>query len=245
MEMETAGSDSNGATVAADYQVQLDDGRILGLSKSQQVLVYDETQRPPFARKNGSEVSVGDQLLNISDDMRNDIEVYMDLASQFKNEDFVRRYHQNVLTKLQQKFPSDTQTQLVQDVLNAIKLDFPDIHDITEYKVRYWVTVDKEIDHSVEDLRSHAPQSKEDFDRFMSVLNIDQQIADLYWSLGISSLRNDRRYEGRQATLVYQRFLLDTDSVSELLDIPDSDRSRLLFQARSSVFEVVDRRECK
>ena len=188
---------------------------------------------------------VGDQLLVISDEMRNDIEVYMGLASKFKNEDFVRRYHKNVLEMLEQKFPCETQSQLVAAVLNAIQKEFPEASDVTEYKVKYWVTVNSEIDQSIESLRSHAPRSKEDFDRFMRVLNIEEPLSGLYWSVGINSLRNDRRYEGRQATQVYQRFLQDPDSVSGILDIPIQEASRLLVQARSNVFEVLGRSKYK
>ena len=241
--VQASASPSTVSAAEPDYQIQLDDGRTLGLFKSRPVLIYDETRRPPFAQRKGSEVAVGDHLLVISDEMRSDIEVYMDLASRFKNENVVRKYHQHVREKLQRAYPSCNQAQLIERVLSAIQEEFPDAEDITEHKIRYWVTVGREIDQSFDNLRSHAPRSKKDFDRFMHVLNIDEQLADLYWTLGINSLRIDRRHEGRQATLVYQRFLLDSTSVAALLSIPANEESRLLVQARSNVFEVIERKE--
>ncbi len=241
--VQASASLSSTNTTDPDYQVQLDDGRTIGLYKSRPVLVYDETRRPPFAQRVGSEVEVGDHLLVISDEMRNDIEAYMDLAGRFRNENVVRKYHQHVLEKLQSLYPDSNQSQLIDSVQSAIQEAFPDAEDITEHKIRYWVTVGHEIDQSFDDLRSHAPRSREDFDLFMHVLGIDEQLTDLYWTLGINSLRIDRRYEGRQATLVYQRFLLDSTSVAGLLSIPAAEESRLLVQARSNVFEVIEKKE--
>ena len=226
-----------------DLRIQLDDGRSLGLFKSRPVIIYDETRRPPFAQRNGSEIEVGDHVLVISDEMRNDIEVYMDLAGRFRNENVVRKYHQHVYERLCHAYPNKNQVQMIESVRSDIQATFPDAEDITEHKIRYWITVDREIDQSFDDMRSHAPRSKEDFDRFMNVLSIDEQLADLYWTLGINSLRIDRRHEGRQATLVYQRFLLDSTSVAALLSIPATEESRLLVQARSNVFEVIEKKE--
>lgn len=240
--VQASASPSSTNMADPDYQVQLDDGRTLGLFKSRPVLVYDETRRPPFAQRVGSEVEVGDHLLVISDEMRNDIEVYMDLAGRFRNENVVRKYHQHVLEKLQRLYPDSNQSQLIAGVQSAIQEAFPNAKDITKQKIRYWITVGHEIEQSFDDLRSHAPRSREDFDRFMHVLGIDEELADLYWTLGINSLRIDRRYEGRQATLVYQRFLLDSTSVAGLLSIPPAEESRLLVQARSNVFEVIEKR---
>lgn len=231
------------STVNPDYEIQLDDGRTLGLFKTRPVLIYDETRRPPFAQRNGLDINIGDNLLVISDEMRSDISVYMDLASRFKNENIVRKYHEHVQDRLRSTFPELSQTDLVETIRSAIQKAFPGAEGITEHKVRYWVTVSREIDLSFDDLRSHAPATREDFDRFTHVLGIDDHFAEIYWTLGITSLRTDRRHEGRQATLVYQRLLLDSTSVAALLGIPADEESRLLVQARTNVFEVIEKRK--
>jgi len=241
--LQASASSSTTLASTPDYQIQLDDGRLLGLYKSRPVLIYDETRRPPFAQRTGSDVEVGDHLLVISDEMRDDIEVYMDLAGRFKNENVVRKYHHHVYERLCRVYPDKNKIQMIESVESDIKAAFPDAEDITEHKIRYWITVDRELHQTFDELRSHAPRSKEDFDCFMHVLGIDVQLADLYWTLGISSLRVDRRHEGRQATLVYQRFLMDSSSVAALLSIPAAEESRLLVQARSNVFEVINKEE--
>ncbi len=237
-------SQASSPTLAAttsppDFEMLLDDGRLIGAFKTRAILVYDETRRPPFTQTTGSEIEVGDHILVISDEMRDDIEVYMDLAGRFKNENVVRKYHQHVIEQLNTLYPDQSQIQMINGIQSDINSASPTLEEITEYKIRYWITVDRELDQPFDQLLSHAPGVREDYDRFMRLLRIDDQLADLYWDLGINSLRRDRRHEGRQATLVYQRLLMDPDSVSALLSIPAAEQSRLLVQARSNVFEII------
>ena len=230
------------STSIPDFHIQLDDGRSLGVYKSRPVLIYDETRRPPFVQRTGSDIEVGDHLLVISDEMRDDIEVYMELAGKFKSENVLRKYHEHVCEKLRILYPNQNLAQMIKNVQSEIQTEFPDSDDITSHKVRYWVTVDQELDQPFDELLSHAPRSKEDFDRFVHILNIDEPLAQIYWTLGINSLRIDRRHEGRQASLVYQRFLMDPSSVASLLSIPAAESSRLQVQARSNVYEIIDKK---
>ncbi len=236
---DTGSLDWNTATSIVDFRFDLDDGRIIGMRKSSPTLVYDESRRPPYIQKTAAELRVGDHFLDISDEMRDDIEVYMDLAGRFKSEGVVRAFHRHVVDKLNEQFPDQTVSQRINNLRQRFNDVFPNETEITDAKIRYWVTVGQEINLPFEDLVSHAPKAKSDFEMFMRVLNIDEPYPELYWGLGINSLRTDRRHEGRQATLVYQRLLLDPVSVASLLSIPSSELARLQTQARLNVVEIL------
>ena len=223
-----------------DFVLQLDGAPKMGVSKSQPVFIYDESKRPPFICKQGGEVSVGDNILIITDDMRSEIDSYIDSAGPQGAEHVVRKYHSDIKERLNARKYSSL-IELVRGLRAEIKQQNPEHDSISESQLQYWVHAIDQLDQPIEELIPHAPRDREDFEVFTKVLGIDENISSIYWDYGISRLRTDRQKEGRKATKVYIRLLIDPHSVKALLQIPQLVVDRVLEQARMNVFEILSR----
>ncbi|MEQ8857898.1 MAG: hypothetical protein RIC56_04570 [Pseudomonadales bacterium] len=222
-----------------DFVLNLDGHPPVASHLSRPFFVYDSTRRPPFSQKGGNDLLTGDLVLIISDAMRDDVESLMDSAGFDACEKVVRRYHQHVAERIKEEFDGKSTSETVTEIRVRLAAAHSDVEDFTDAKIRYWVTVERELSQPLENLLSHAPRSKKDYDAFMVSIGIkDQQITDIYWSMGIARLRAERRSEGRYATMLYQRLLIDPDSVANLVGLSAATVDRLLNQARLNLFEI-------
>ena len=81
-----------------------------------------------------------------------------------------------------------------------------------------WLKVEERKITPRDQLRPHAPQSRREFNVFMAVIKVPQEVAEKIWTEGIEPLRIDRRRAGLRMAQAFISVLVDPHAAAAGLD---------------------------
>jgi hypothetical protein len=110
----------------------------------------------------------------------------------------------------------------------------------TQAAVVGWLRVEEYRKLPPEQRQPHAPQRRREFDAFMSVLGVNEAVADKMWMEGIQPLRIDRRRAGQRMAQAFVSVLVDPHGTASGFSASVREGIRLLRQkALDHVDEVI------
>jgi hypothetical protein len=112
--------------------------------------------------------------------------------------------------------------------------DFP-----SEDAIRRWLDVADLLDAPRDSVRPQAPGGRRHYLAFMKALNISDDVAHLYWDLGIFLTRSKRIQRGAFFHQTFMAVLIDPDGTASRLD--ESSRSEMwcIYEAAEDHVETV------
>jgi hypothetical protein len=170
-------------------------GRHIHLHEGTRIIRYNAEAEPrPFTSCCASTVEQGDTVFVIDEE-------YMQMVARHCSvrrtaPEWLRAYH-NTVKAAQQAFPGETVRDKAKIVLEQMKKryasDLPELATVVN-----WLNVDALLGESLDDVRPHAPRTREMFDRFAAVLGV-AGVADAFWNQAIRATRSLRIRAGFSA----------------------------------------------
>ena len=130
-------------------------------------------------------------------------------------QNWVDVYHRAVEASLAQ-IPGDTLSAKAHSVLT--KIHVRGARTKSQGAVLDWLKVEERKLIPRDQLRPHAPQSRREFNVFMAVIKVPQEIAEKIWTEGIEPLRIDRRRAGLRMAQAFISVLVDPHAAAAGLD---------------------------
>jgi hypothetical protein len=130
-------------------------------------------------------------------------------------QNWVDVYHRAVEASLAQ-IPGDTLSAKAYSVLTEIRAR--GARTKSHGAVLDWLKVEERKITPRDQLRPHAPQSRREFNVFMVVIKVPQEVAEKIWTEGIEPLRIDRRRAGLRMAQAFISVLVDPHAAAAGLD---------------------------
>ncbi len=202
--------------------------------------VYDRESwnAPKFIIKNAKDLSEGDQVFLMPDDLRSEIEALLRTGGkQSVQHLFLENYHQEI-SRLTASI-SRKKTVVARAIFEAMcRLD-PEMEkreNVTN--VLRWISIEGLREVPIEERRPQAPRRRRHFLAFAKAIGIEQNMAETYWNLSICQIRKDRINEGRGAGEFFTNLLFDATYVAILTQIPRSRVDELRMKALDNLHQI-------
>lgn len=180
-------------------------GRLLKARPASTIVRYvQDAELNPFERAAARTVESGDTIIvpdNIFIQKAREILPIRVLA-----QSWVEIYHSMVQAQLP-SIPGATLNAKARHVLDAIQAK--GARTQSQGAVLDWLRVEEHMRLPPEQRQPHAPQRRREFDAFVSVLGVNEAVADKMWMEGIQPLRIDRRRAGQRMAQAFVSVLVD------------------------------------
>lgn len=230
-----------------DYvEIDIEGGRRMHRGRRASVYVYDPAARESralgFRPAYAEDLTQGDQIFVMSDDMRDQVEetfaragVTFTDAKRF--ESLLRQYHTQVLQRVRERYPggvADAARAIRETMLNA----HPALADDAN-NVRYWINL-KDADRTPFDqLLPQAPRHVETFRAFMEALGFDANQIEVFWIGAVQRVRGTRISDGLNLGEHYDRVLFDPEAAATYDRLTPEVLNSLRAGALDNVYEVI------
>ena len=124
-------------------------------------------------------------------------------------------YHTTVQTQLP-NIPGNSLNEKAKYVLNEIRGRGGKTQ--TQAAVLNWLKVEEHMQVDAERRQPHAPQRRNEFDVFMAILGVNDELSERMWVEGIQPLRIDRRRAGYRMAQAFVSLLVDPHGTTSGLD---------------------------
>jgi hypothetical protein len=152
--------------------------------------------------------------------------------------DVLRQYHQTVLDKSVSVPGRDlaSKAETLKARMRQIdpRADFP-----SEDTIRRWLDVADLLDAPRDSVRPQAPGSRRHYLVFMKALNISDDVAHLYWDLGIFLTRSKRIQRGAFFHQTFMAVLIDPDGTASRLNEANRSEMWRIYEAAEDHVETV------
>lgn len=234
-------------------KIALENGQILYRRPTHHVYLYDPANEAATARGFRSaqvqSLVPGDKLFVMSQELRELVESALKEAGvpiahdkSFENE--LREYHEEVLRRLETRFPRRVRAEQVRQLRAHIvshleqknpmlAKDFPGLAAVS-----HWVNLGGSADTPFDQLQPQAPQKEAHFSLLAQTLGFSKLETAYLWRRVIMPIRNARRQDGRHVSDLYAHMLLQPESVMLNGGIPRATIKLLFSKARENVVVV-------
>lgn len=183
-------------------------GKHIHLHEGTRIVCYNVEAEPrPFTCCKACDVEQGDTVFVIDEEYAQMVARHCSVSRAAP--EWLRAYH-NLIKVAQQAFPGESVRDKAKNVLEQMKKrgtsDLPDITSVVN-----WLNVDVLLGESLDDVRPHAPRTRDMFDRFVEVLGVAQVVADTFWNQAIKATRSLRIRAGFSALNFSIDVLTDPD----------------------------------
>ena len=231
------------------WQIILESGQDQYRRPTHKVYVYDpssvESTDHGFRPCEVRSLKIGDKLFVMSAELREFVEqVLKDAGIPIRHdktfEKALRAYHEQILKKLAERFPTGTLVDKVRLLRRTILEERPELEENFpgEQAIRRWVNLGESENTPFEKLKPQAPRKEEHFKAFAEVLNMTPLEAAYQWQRVIMMIRNTRCQDGRHVSDVYTYMLLQPESAMVHVNISRQTINLLFGLARESVVTV-------
>lgn len=228
-----------------DYvEIAIEDGRRIHRGRGARIYIYNPVAKEAsdlgFVPDDAANVSRGDHIFVMSEEMRDEVEatfaaagVKFDEASRY--EELLRHYHASVLAKVRQNFSSNTAeaARMISDAMGKGKIA-PNVLQ----NVRYWISLKRAAETPYNELMPQAPRHHATFKVFMEVLGFDAKETTVFWNGAVKPVRGTRIADGVNLGDHYERVLLDSGGASAYDRLKPEVLKTLRASALDNVYEV-------
>jgi hypothetical protein len=177
--------------------------------------LYDPDALQHFSRRLARDLMPGDEICVFTPDL-------IGLARErFKFSanapDVLKLYHKAIMEASEHLPGRDFTSKAVALRARMLEMDpAPDLPGVEA--MRRWIDVANLLDAPRDSVRPQAPGSRRHFLTFMKALNISEDVAHLYWNLGIFMTKSKRIQRGAFFHQTFMAVLLDPDGTASRLD---------------------------
>ena len=201
--------------------------RVLILSGGDRIKVFDGSEIPvyesdasyPWSKAFAKDIRVGDEICLFRTDLVESARAILKLSA--RAPDFLAKYHTTVASAAA-KLPGEDLNGRVLALrerilqLNA-NADLPAIQ-----MIRRWIEVEELAHVPRDEVRPHAPRTKENYDLLMRALGVGDLLANILWEEGVFGTRSVRIKTGAFFHQLLMAVLIDPDGVGSRLPQLDS-----------------------
>jgi hypothetical protein len=193
---------------------------------------------PKFIIKRAKDLSEGDQVFLMPDDLRSEIEALLRTGgAQSVQHMLLESYHQEI-ARLTAGI-SRKKAAVARMVFEAMCSIDPEMNKRENVdNVLRWINVESLKDVPVEERRPQAPRRRRHFLAFAKAIGIEEQMAQTYWTLSICPVRTDRIHEGRAASEFFTNLLFDGTFAAIRSHIPNSRIEELRLRALDNLYQI-------
>lgn len=223
----------------------LSSGRRIRARPGSTIIRYDQhAELNPFEKTNAADVRERQSV--VVPDNAFIIEAREVLPIQVLAQSWVEVYHSTVEASLQ-NIEGDSLNAKARQVLRDVRAR--GARTQTAGAVLSWLKVEEYKQLPAEKRQSHAPQRRREFDAFMSVLGVNESVAEKMWMEGIQPLRIDRRRAGQRMAQAFVSVLVEPHGTTSHFSAPVREGIRALRKKaldhldRIVEVKMIDRRE--
>lgn len=164
---------------------------------------------PKFIIKSAKDLTEGDQVFLMPDDLRSEIEGLLRTGgAQSVQHVLLESYHQEIM-RLTAGF-SRKRAAAAREIFEVMCHLDPEMRKRENLtNVLRWINLESLQDIPIEERRPQAPRQRRHFLAFAKAIGIEEQMAETYWNLSICRIRSDRIHEGRAAGEFFTNLLFD------------------------------------
>lgn len=152
--------------------------------------------------------------------------------------DVLKNYHKAVIDKAVSVLGRDMAAKAATVRARMRQID-PGADFPSEDTVRRWLDVADLLDAPRDSVRPQAPGSRRHYVAFMKALSISDDVAQLYWDLGIFSTRSKRIQRGAFFHQTFMAVLIDPDGTASRLDEGGRSEMWRIYEAAEDHVETV------
>lgn len=232
------GTKTAGAGEQSYYRFDLDGGG--RMFASGWVYRYDIEDGPAFRRTAARDVSVGDLVFDMSDDLRSRLEESLQVTgnwtggANYPERQLLKLYHDDVQARCAQFFPGATnRAALAREILGKMSSLGSEATECRAERIQYWLDLGDQSDQ-----RPHAPKEAKHFRLFCQALGIGTEQTEVNWAY-VRSARRLSQDLGRELALRYAEILFHPESAIAYRKVPASEIAKLQNEAVRSVYRVI------
>ncbi|PIB90499.1 hypothetical protein CSW62_02295 [Caulobacter sp. FWC2] len=167
--------------------------RLVSRLPSQALVSYGETE--------ASKVGEGDEICVMGQAFIEKMRPLLNISAVAAEE--IRNYHDVVRERFR-----DIPGQSISARLRVISERMGEPR-VDPAKMRYWITLDDEVDKALHDVVPHAPRERDTFLRFMKALDVSEGTARRFWAWAVIEQRSVRQRVGSVLYDAYRSILVD------------------------------------
>lgn len=212
---------------------------VCGLESKFRVYDPESWNVPKFIIKNAKDLSAGDQVFLMPDDLRSEIEMLLRSGgTQSVQNDLLDEYHKEI-ERLAAGIPGNKASvaRLVFDRMCTIDPTMAARENVNN--VLRWLNVEKLKDIPVEKRKPQAPRQYRHFRVFAKAIGIEDIMASTYWHSSICIIRKDRIEEGREAGEFFTSLLFDETIAKMRSGITKAQIEALHSQAIDNLYQIL------
>ncbi|MCC5827051.1 hypothetical protein [Alkalimonas sp.] len=199
---------------------------------------YVPEEDPVFRRAAASAIQPGDFIFEMSDELRNKLELSLHLNDEGISSVvnpvrmLLKLYHDDVQRRCELLFKSSKRSSLAREIYaRMVELD-PQAAECRPGRVYYWLALSTKNDS-----RPHASRDSKYFKIFCKALGISDDTAEQHWSF-IQNARRLNQSLGRELVARYAEILFQPESASIYRKVSEDVLLELRQDALSCVFRV-------
>ena len=201
----------------------LDNGtRVLVLSGGDRIKVFDGSEIPvyeddvsyPWSKGLAKDLRPGDEICLFKTDLVEDARAILKLTANAP--ELLARYHTTVCNAAAKLPGKDLNAKAA--ALRDRMLELAPLADLPATKtIRRWIEVEELANLPRDEVRPHAPRTKENYDLLMRALEIGDILANILWEEGVFGTRSVRIKTGAFFHQLLMAVLIDPDGVGSRL----------------------------
>jgi hypothetical protein len=198
--------------------------------------LYEPDAVRHFSRRLAKDLRPGDQICVFTPEFVGMAREKLRFSA--KAPDVLRQYHKSVLDKAA-SIPGRDMASKAATLRARMRQIDPAADFPSEDAIRRWLDVADLLDAPRDSVRPQAPGGRRHYLAFMKALNISNDVAHLYWDLGIFLTRSKRIQRGAFFHQTFMAVLIDPDGTASRLD--ESSRSEMwrIYDAAEDHVETV------
>jgi hypothetical protein len=204
-----------------------------------ELAAYDPDALPAFSKRLAKDVQIGDQICVFTPDF---VEAARDtLHLSASAPEVLTLYHQAV-AEARKKLPGQDLNGKADTLRDAILRIDPSLASSlpASQSIRSWIDVADLLTTPRDEVRPQAPRDATHYFAFMKALGIADELARLYWDLGVRSTRSARISKGSAFHQVFMAILIDPyGTISRLPEAVSKEVWRIHETAEESLVAVL------
>jgi hypothetical protein len=207
--------------------IQVSDNLRIRAFEGSEFALYDADALQRFSRRFARDLQPGDEICVLSPDFVSLARERLKFSADAP--DVLRLYHKAIIEKAEQLPGRDLNAKAASLRGRMTEIDqVPDLPTVDA--MRRWIDVAALLDAPRDSVRPQAPGNRRHYLSFMKALNISDDVAHLYWNLGIFFTKSKRIQRGAFFHQTFMAVLID----------PYGTASRLDEKSRPDMWQIYD-----
>jgi hypothetical protein len=216
--------------------IRVSDHSLIRAYESSEFALYEADAIRHFSRRWAKDLRPGDQICIFTPEFIGMAREKLRFSANAP--DVLRQYHKAVLEKTV-LIPGRDLASKAATVRARMRQIDPTADFPSEDAIRRWLDVADLLDAPRESVRPQAPGSRRHYVTFMKALTVSDDVAQLYWDLGVFLTRSKRIQRGAFFHQTFMAVLIDPDGTASRLD--ENSRSEMwrIYEAAEDHVETV------